>query len=175
MSHKNEFYRAVKDQKGMSILEILVALTLLGIMGTFVAQKVNESLQEGRVESAKIQIRKIAERLKDFKRKCNFYPSSDQGLEALLEKPTSGRECKKYPPSGFIDANNVPEDPWGNPFIYESDGRKYSIISLGADEEEGGEEVTGEEGDDRREHDEERETGDEKDMEDASTYLLTSL
>ena len=125
---------------GFSLIEILIALTLLGLAGTFVAGRIFQSLHEGRVKSAKIQMSALADRLKEFRRKCNFYPNSEQGLDALIAKPTGGRECKNYPPDGFIDGDLIPEDPWGNEYFYESDGRKFNIVSYGADGIEGGEE-----------------------------------
>lgn len=128
------------NQAGMSILEILIALTLLGLAGTFVAGKVFENLQEGKVQTAKIQIKSVGDRLKEFRRDCGFFPTTDQGLDALLNKPEGGgRECKRYSPTGYIDGGRVPLDPWDAEYIYESDGKAYTIISLGADNAEGGE------------------------------------
>ena len=129
----------VTSQMGMSLIEILIALTLLGLAGTFVAGKVTESLAEGQVQTANIQIRSISERLKEFRRDCNFIPTTDQGLEALVEKPTGGRECKRYAPGGYIDGGKVPLDPWDGEYLYESDGKTFTIISLGSDNAEGGE------------------------------------
>lgn len=136
---KNNFSSIIASQKGMSLIEILIALTLLGLAGTFVAGKVTESLAEGQVQTAKIQIRSISERLKEFRRDCNFIPTTDQGLDALVEKPTGGRECKRYAPGGYIDGGKVPLDPWDGEYIYESDGKTFTILSYGADNAEGGE------------------------------------
>ena len=127
------------SQAGMSLIEILIALTLLGLAGTFVAGKVYENLQNGQVQTTKIQIRSLSERLKEFRRDCNFLPGTDQGLDALIEKPTGGRECKRYAPGGYIDGGKIPVDPWDGEYIYESDGKTFTIISLGADNTEGGE------------------------------------
>lgn len=129
----------LKSQRGMSLIEILIAITLLGLVGTFVVGNVFESLREGEVKSAKIQIKGLGEILRDYRRKCGSYPTSDQGLDALVEKPTSGRECKRYPKTAFIESGKIPEDPWQNEFEYESNGKKYTIISYGADGVEGGE------------------------------------
>jgi general secretion pathway protein G len=124
----------------MSLIEILIALTLMGIAGTFVAGKVYENLQDGQVQAAKIQIKSLSDRLKEFRRDCNFLPLTDQGLEALVEKPTGGRECKRYAPTGYIEGGKVPVDPWDGEYIYESgDGKTFTITSLGADNAEGGE------------------------------------
>ena len=140
MKHNTFNETIVKNEKGMTLIEILIALTLISLMGTFIAGKVFDSLEEGRVSSARIQMKSVEAQLKEFRRKCGFYPNSEQGLEALISKPSGGRECRNYPPSGFIDADEIPLDPWDNDYIYTSDGRTYNIISLGSDGEEGGEE-----------------------------------
>lgn len=131
--------KVLKSEAGMSLIEILIALTLLALAGTFVGGRVFEQLQEGKVSSAKIQIKSIADRLKEFRRDCNFLPTTEMGLDALINKPEGGRDCKRYAPGGYIDGGKVPLDPWDAEFIYESDGRTYNIISLGADNAEGGE------------------------------------
>jgi general secretion pathway protein G len=131
----------VKSEQGMSLIEILIALTLLALAGTFVGGRVFENLQEGKVQTAKIQMKSLADRLKEFRRDCNTYPTTEQGFDALIEKPTGGRECKRYAPGGYIEGGKIPLDPWDNEYIYESDGKTFTIISLGADNAEGGEGV----------------------------------
>lgn len=138
-SFTKEAKNILSNSQGMSLIEILIALTLLGLAATFIAGKVFDSLEEGRVKAAKIQIKKIEERMMEFRRHCGYYPTTDQGLDALVEKPSSGKECKRYNPGGYIQGGKVPLDPWDNEYIYDSDGRKYTIISLGADGMEGGE------------------------------------
>lgn len=128
----------LNNQNGFSLIEILVALTLLAMAGTFVAGKIFQSLHEGKVSAAKIQMQGLSERLKEFRRHCSFYPTSEQGLESLVQKP-SGRECRRYAPGGYIEGDIVPMDPWENDFIYQSDGKKFNIISYGNDLVEGGE------------------------------------
>ena len=136
---KNKFTKLlIKNARGFSLIEILIALTLLVMAGTFVAGKIFDQLNEGRVTSAKIQMQHLAERLKEFRRHCGFYPTTDQGLEALISKP-GGRECKRYAPNGYIDGGNVPSDSWEEPFGYESDGKKFNIVSYGNDGVPGGE------------------------------------
>lgn len=127
------------SQRGMSLVEILIAITLLGVVGTLVVSNVIDSLREGETNSTRIQIKNLGNILLDYKRKCGLYPSSEQGLDALVQAPTSGKECKRYPPNGFIGDGKVPQDPWGNDFLYESDGRDYTITSFGVDGIEGGE------------------------------------
>lgn len=129
----------LKSQKGFSLIEILIALTLLVVVGGFVAGKVYDQYQEGLKSSALINMKNIEERLKEFRRKCGFYPTTDQGLEALVTKPTGGRECRDYPPSGFIEGDQVPKDPWDRDYNFESDGKVFNIYSYGNDGEAGGE------------------------------------
>lgn len=129
----------MKSQAGMSLIEILIALTLLALAGTFVGGRVFEQLQEGKVSSARIQIKSLGDRLKEFRRDCNFLPTTDMGLDALVTKPEGGRDCKRYAPGGYIQEGKVPQDPWDTEFIYESDGKTFEIKSLGADNAEGGE------------------------------------
>lgn len=136
---KNNFYKLLRSQQGLSLIEILIALTLLALAGTFVGGQVFDNLQEGKVQTCKIQIKSISDRLKEFRRDCGYFPTTDQGLDALLEKPTGGRECKRYAPSGYIEGGKVPLDPWDGEYIYESDGKTFTIISLGNDGAEGGE------------------------------------
>jgi general secretion pathway protein G len=137
---KNFFQKTlVQNSRGFSLIEILIALTLLALAGTFVVGKIFESLQEGRVSSARIQMNSVSERLKEFRRKCGFFPTTEQGLEALITKPSGGRECKDYPQNGFIEGDSVPKDPWDRDFIYESDGKTFNIYSYGNDGEPGGE------------------------------------
>lgn len=131
---------AIKSaQKGFSLIEILIALSLLALAGTFVVGQIFDSFHEGRVNSVKIQMNAFSDRLQEFKRHCHFYPTSDQGLRALVEKPTSGRECKKYNPNGYIKDGVIPLDPWDSEYQYDSDGRSFNIWSFGADQTEGGE------------------------------------
>lgn len=127
------------EQKGFSLVEILISLTLLALAGTFVGGKLFDSYNEGQVSSTRIQMNGLEARLKEYRRKCGAFPTTEQGLEALVTKPSSGRECKDYPQSGFIDGDQVPKDAWDNDFSYESsDGKTFNIYSLGADREQGG-------------------------------------
>ena len=136
MSKRSIFKAIVSSNSGFSLLEILIALTLMGIAATFVAGKVFENLHEGKVQAAKIQMQGLSQRLQEFRRHCGFYPTTDQGLEALVTKP-GGKECKRYQPGGYIDGE-VPLDPWDNPYSYSSDGTTFDIKCLGSDGVEGG-------------------------------------
>ena len=130
------------SNQGMSLIEILIALSLLAIGGSFIAGKAYQSYQEGLHKSALIQVQNIAQRLKEYRRHCGQYPTTDQGLDALIQQPTGGKECKRYAPGGYIDGGKIPMDPWDNEFEYRSDdGKTITIISYGNDGVEGGEDA----------------------------------
>jgi general secretion pathway protein G len=140
MNSKPRVYSQIlKNQAGMSIIEILIAITLIGLAGTFVVGKIFDNLKEGQVSSTKIQMKHLSDRLQEFRRHCGQLPTTEQGLDALVNKPTGGKECKRYQPGGYISDGKVPLDPWDNEYIYESDGKTFKIKSFGADGVEGGE------------------------------------
>lgn len=125
-----------KTEAGFSLVEILVALTLLGIAGTFVAGQIFQSLEDGQKQAASIQMANLKKNLKEFRRKCGYYPDATAGLFALVEAPADGK-CKNYPPEGFLEDGVVPLDPWDNDYIYKLDGSSPEIISNGPDREPG--------------------------------------
>jgi len=131
--------RHADDAAGFSLIEMLIVIALMALVGTFVVGNVMRKYDQAKVDAARIQIRQLGTILDDFRRVCGFYPSTEQGLEALIKPPVGGRECKNYDPEGFIKDKKVPTDPWGNLFVYESDGNKYVIKSLGSDQKPGGE------------------------------------
>ncbi|MAX67530.1 MAG: hypothetical protein CME66_11395, partial [Halobacteriovoraceae bacterium] len=84
---KREMKTVLKSQHGMSLIEILIAITLLGVVGTLVVSNVIDSLREGETNSTKIQIKSLGKILLDYKRKCGAFPTTDQGLDALVQAP----------------------------------------------------------------------------------------
>lgn len=131
-----------KLKAGFTLIEIMIVITLLGIVGTLFVQNYMGKLEEGKRKSTKIMMQQIVTALQDFYRTCNNYPTNGQGgLDALVTKPADG-SCKDYDPNGYLKAKggHVPRDAWDNDFIYTSDdGRKFTMRSLGADRKEGGE------------------------------------
>jgi len=127
------------DQQGFTLTEMLIVIALIALVGTFVTTNVISKYQTSKVNATKIQMKQLGVILDDFKRECGFYPSNDQGLDALVKKPTAGRECKSYDPEGYIKGGKIPKDGFGNDFLYTAEGAKYEIKSLGNDNAEGGE------------------------------------
>ena len=126
-----------KKTAGFTLTEMLIVIALIGLIMTFVSGNIIGKFNSAKVDSTKIQMKQLGVILDDFNRVCGFYPTTDQGLDALIKAP-SGRECKNYDPAGFIKGSKVPKDGWGNDFIYESDGSKFKITSLGGDNKAGG-------------------------------------
>lgn len=132
----------LKNQAGMTLIEIMVVVAIIGSIAALVTVNVLDYLDESKVETTKIQINNVESALEQFKRRHGFYPSTEQGLAALVDKPTVGKVPDNYPADGYLKA--VPKDGWGNDFIYYSPGvagHKIEIISYGADGEEGGDEM----------------------------------
>lgn len=130
-----------RAERGFTILEVMVVLTLLAVAAAFVGPQIFSKLDEGNVTAAQIQIRSLSNALRDYRRVCHRYPTSEQGLEALVVPPSDEGACKRFPEEGFLSDGKVPKDPWDNDYIYEADGRKFIIFSLGRDGIEGGEGV----------------------------------
>lgn len=128
----------------MTLIEIMVVITILGLIATVVTVNVLDRLDTAKVETAKTQIRSLEGALDNYRRDNGSYPSTEQGLKALIEKPAIGKTPKNYPKNGYLKGGKSPKDPWGNDYIYYSPGiygHEYEIISLGRDGQEGGEDI----------------------------------
>lgn len=121
---------------GFTLIEIMVVVFILGLLVTLVAPKVIGRTDEARQTKAAVDLRAIEEALHLYKLDNGFYPSTEQGLSALVRKPESGLIPRNWNPEGYLE--KVPTDPWGNPYIYLGDGERYALKSYGADGEEGG-------------------------------------
>ncbi|MGA1863211.1 type II secretion system major pseudopilin GspG [Deferribacter thermophilus] len=134
----------MKNNKGFSLIELMVVIVILGILATVLLPKIINRPDEARVTKAKSDIKTIESALKLYKLDNGMYPTTEQGLSALIKKPEIEPIPKNWKNGGYLDTNKIPVDPWGNPYIYRSpgdNGRDYEIISLGADGKEGGEGV----------------------------------
>ena len=126
--------RRLSVQAGFTLIEIMVVVFILGLLVTLVAPRIIGRTDEARVVKAKADIKAIEEAANMFKLDNGFYPSSAEGIAALVQAPPRAR---KFNPDGYLP--NIPKDPWGNEYIYQSDGRAVVVMSLGADGVEGGE------------------------------------
>ena len=129
----------MRNKSGFTLIEVIVVLVILGILASIVAPNVIGNVDKSRVVKANQDIRAIESALQMY-RVDNFkYPSTDQGLQALVDKPSSGAEAKNWQKGGYIP--KLPKDPWQNDYQYISPGESgdYDIYSLGADGVPGGE------------------------------------
>jgi general secretion pathway protein G len=129
-----------RRDSGFTLLEIIVVVFILSLLAAIVAPKIIGRTDDARIADAKIQIKNFETALKLFKMDNGFYPDSEQGLEALIEKPSTGKTPNKYKEGGYLEQKKIPADPWGNPYLYVSPGvhGDFDIISYGADGKEGG-------------------------------------
>lgn len=130
---------SARGSLGMTLIEIMVVLTLLGIVMTVLAVNVIGRFEEGKVDAAVLQMKNLETSLLNFKLKYSRYPSTSEGLNALVNPPPmkNGRT-----PGAFMDNQEQLTDPWGNPFQYfspaTSGNHDYEIVSYGSDGATGG-------------------------------------
>ena len=122
---------------GFTLIEILIVVVILGILGAVVVPNILSRPDTARVQAAQTDLRALSQTLEIYRLDNFQYPSSEQGLESLVEKPSGFPEPKSWNPEGHI--KKLPTDPWGSPYLYEKSGSSYSLLSLGADGQEGGE------------------------------------
>lgn len=125
--------------KGMTLLEIMIVLVILGGLATVLISSVMGRLGSAKVKQAKIQIGEFTKNLDMYYTDCGLYPTTDEGLQALITAPSS---CTSWGPEPYI--KRLSKDPWSKDLIYESDGSSYVLRSLGKGGKEGG---SGEEAD----------------------------
>lgn len=127
-----------KLQQGFTLIEVMVVLAIIGGMLALVAGNVLGNATEAQIKTTKSQI-KLIENALDLYKLDNFtYPTTEQGIDALVNKPSSSPEPKNYKAGGYLKGGKAPLDAWGNEFQYFYDQGSYEIVSLGADGQEGG-------------------------------------
>jgi general secretion pathway protein G len=127
----------VNSQRGFTLLEIIVVVTIIAILAAYIAPKIAGRADDARISKAKSDIRVLETSMELYKLDNFTYPSTGQGLEALVNKP-SGEELKHWRKGGYIKKLN--RDPWGNDYLYRIPGAngEFDIYSLGADSAVGG-------------------------------------
>ncbi len=126
-------------QKGFTLIELMVVLVILGVLAALIVPKVMDRPDEARVMAARQDIAAIGQALKLYRLDNMRYPSTEQGLQALVAKPTLQPVPTNWKSGGYLE--KLPNDPWGAPYQYLHPGRngEMDIYSLGADSQPGGE------------------------------------
>jgi general secretion pathway protein G len=126
-------------QSGFTLIELMVVIVILGILAGLIVPRIMNRPEEAKQLKAKMQIESIGTALKLYKLDMGSYPTTEQGLQALVSEPgTTG--TSKWRKGGYLDKGRVPKDPWDHDFIYLSPGANgdYDLISYGADGVSGG-------------------------------------
>ncbi len=128
--------RKRRAEQGFTLIEIMVVILILGLLATLVVQNLRGATDKAKRVKAQADIASFKTALDRYYMDNGLYPTSDQGLQALVTAPTSGNAPSNYEPGGYIE--KVPLDPWGNPYFYQSDGNGYVLKSFGRNGVEGG-------------------------------------
>ncbi len=129
------------QQAGFTLLEILVAVSIMMILAAVVGINIAGRTGEGRVARASADIKNLQTAIEMYRADNGRIPTPEQGLEALVRRPERQPVPNRYPEGGYLLSPRVPVDPWGRPYIYLVPGRRgerYEILSYGADGEPGG-------------------------------------
>ena len=128
----------IVNRSGFTLIEIMVVIVILGLLAAVVVPRIVGRTDEARRTTAKIEIKNIEQALHLFKLDNGFYPSTEQGLEALVAQPTTGQIPNNWREDGYLP--KVPKGPWGYEYIYLSPGKhgKFDVVSYGGDGELGG-------------------------------------
>jgi len=126
-------------QRGFTLIEIMVVVVILGILAALVVPKVMSRPDEARIVAAKQDIQALGQALKLYRLDNQRYPTSEQGLQALVQKPTTAPLPPNWKPGGYLD--RLPQDPWKHDYLYLNPGLhgEIDILSYGADGASGGE------------------------------------
>lgn len=134
--------RFIRSRAGFTLIELMVVIIILGLLAAIVMPRIVGETDKARYGAAQAQMRILEDALKRYKLDSGVFPSTEQGLESLVRKPSSGILPRNWPEGGYLDKQEIPRDPWGNAYIYVAPGQHspdYDMRSLGADGLEGGE------------------------------------
>ena len=126
-----------KPATGFTLLEVMFVVVILGILGALIIPNFIGRPDEARVTAARIDIQQIANALELYRLDNGYYPSTEQGLQALVSKPSGYPEPRRWNQDGYL--KKTPVDPWDEPYLYFSKDRTMEVYSYGADRKEGGE------------------------------------
>ncbi len=129
-------YKHKTSRLGFTLLELLVVLVILGLLASLVGPQVLRQLSGSKTKTAALQIKELSTALDLYRLEVGRYPSSSEGLSALISAPANARGWN----GPYLTKKNVPQDPWGNDYQYRAPGQQgeFDLFSLGADNQQGG-------------------------------------
>jgi general secretion pathway protein G len=130
---------APRLSRGFTLIEIMIVVVIIGILGAFIVPKIMGRPDEARIIAAKQDLSSISQALKLYRLDNMRYPTTEQGLQALVKKPTTGPIPPNWKGNGYLE--RLPSDPWKNPYQYLQPGvhGEFDVMSYGADGAPGGE------------------------------------
>lgn len=130
-----------KGEEGFTLVELMVVIVIIGLLATVVVINVLPSQDQAMMEKARADVRLLEQGLEMYRMDNLTYPTTDQGLEALVDAPDGLARPERYRTGGYI--RRLPDDPWGNPYQYVFPGENgtFDVYSLGADGRLGGEDL----------------------------------
>ena len=127
---------------GFTLIEILVVVLIIGLLTTVLATNLIGRAEDAKIKLGQTHIKNLSDQLELYRLDNGRYPTTDQGMEALIHEPSSEPRPRNYPPGGYVKADSV-IDPWGSPYHYEAPGNhntySFDLSSFGSDGVEGGE------------------------------------
>lgn len=141
VSRFNPVHRRRRTARGFTLIEVLIAVFIGVLLAGIVTVNVMRHLSETRVKTARIQLRQLKSAVQLYQVEQGRLPTQEQGLEALVRKPSIPPIPPNYPAEGYLEGRRVPLDPWGREYIYAApgaDGLPFEIITYGSDGEPGG-------------------------------------
>ena len=138
---KTKGFKGLRGREGFSFIELMVVVIILGILAGAIIPRYMDKTDKAKAVKAKVDISAIETSLKMYKLDNGMYPTSEQGLVALVEKPSTDPVPRNWSEKGYFEKSSLPKDPWGNEYMYLSPGihNDYDIVSYGADGAAGGE------------------------------------
>ena len=133
-----QIHSKTSSRSAFSLMELMIVIIILGLLASLVLPNLMGKGEEAKRKLVCVQMKGVGETLKMFRLDNGVYPTTEEGLQALITNP-SEEDYPSYAPSAYLEGKNLPKDSWKTPFIYINKGREFDLISLGSDRKEGGE------------------------------------
>lgn len=128
--------RAARAQRGFTLIEIMIVVVIIGVLGALIVPQFMDRPDQAKVTAARSDLKAIATALEMYRLDNGHYPTTEQGLQALVARPDTDPPAPHWSPRGYL--RQVPVDPWGSPYRYTLKNNAIELLSLGADKQPGG-------------------------------------